>query len=262
VFLRDGAWVAVVRDDIHAAVCELSHRALTHNFADTLTRRREHYHRLLDQSAVTQAQHGGIASAHDRVAFRHDIVAADVVEDARPRQSFMDTLFVADAPQGIVPQYTRSGSTGAVFRADSRPADIDKRFDLDGGILRVTYDIDAAEPLRWEVELNLAMPSCDGFLGRVRSGGVIAGGFGEDLDHGVASGLELEDGVLRGGVTLAMQPPAVATTRPLHTVSQSEAGFEKIMQACVVTLAWQLPAGRHRVVVEFGAAATGPAPGA
>jgi hypothetical protein len=194
------------------------------------------------------------------VAFRHEVVAADVVEDARPRQSFVDTLFVADTPQGILPQYTRAGGTGATFRADSRPADIDKRFVLHHRTLQVIYDIDAAEPLRWEVELNLAMPSCDGFLGRVRSDGLIAGGFGETLNHGIAAGIGLEDGVLRGAVTLAMQPPAIAATRPLHTVSQSEAGFEKIMQACVVTLAWQLPVGRHRLAIEFSAGAVGVAP--
>jgi hypothetical protein len=262
IFLRDDQWVAVVRDDVHAAVCELSHRALSHNFADTLTRRREHYHRLLDQTVARRAQHGGIASAHDRVAFRHEIVAADVVEDRRPRQSFMDTLFVEDGSQGFMPPYVRAGGTDATFLARSRAADIDKRFSLDRGILRVTYDIDAAEPLRWEVELNLAMPSCDGFLGRVRCGNLIVGGFGDVLHHGTTAALSLEDGVLQGGATLAMEPPATTTTQPLRTVSQSEAGFEKIMQACVVTLAWPLGVGRHRLTVEFGGTAVDAAPDA
>jgi hypothetical protein len=262
IFLRDGQLVAVVRDDVHAAVCELSHRRLSHNFADTLTRRREHYHRLLDQTVASRAQHGGIASAHDRVAFRHEIDPADVVEDTRPRQSFMDTLFVEDEPQGIVPRYARAGSSGTTFQARSRVADIDKGFALDEGVLRVTYDIDAAQPLRWEVAVNLAMPSCDGFLGRVRCGDRIGGGFGEVLDHGIATVLTLEDGVLHGQARLGMQPPALVETRPLHTVSQSEAGFEKIMQACVVTLTWQLAAGRHRLVLEFSAAAVDPAPDA
>jgi hypothetical protein len=65
-----------------------------------------------------------------------------------------------------------------------------------------------------------------------------------------------------GGATLAMDPPATTTTQPLRTVSQSEAGFEKIMQACVVTLAWPLGVGRHRLTVEFGGTAVDAAPDA
>jgi hypothetical protein len=88
------------------------------------------------------------------------------------------------------------------------------------------------------------------------------GGFGDVLHHGTTAALSLEDGVLQGGATLAMEPPATTTTQPLRTVSQSEAGFEKIMQACVVTLAWPLGVGRHRLTVEFGGTAVDAAPDA
>jgi hypothetical protein len=38
-------------------------------------------------------------------------------------------------------------------------------------------------------------------------------------------------------------------------VSQSEAGFEKIMQAATLTLAWQVPAGSSEVIVTLSATA-------
>ena len=52
--------------------------------------------------------------------------------------------------------------------------------------------------------------------------------------------LVLEDGVLGGALQLSMDPPAALSARPHKTVSQSEDGFEKIMQAVTLKLAWPL----------------------
>jgi hypothetical protein len=43
--------------------------------------------------------------------------------------------------------------------------------------------------------------------------------------------LTLEDGVLRGRVVLTCSQPVTVSAAPHETVSQSEDGFEKIMQA-------------------------------
>jgi hypothetical protein len=51
--------------------------------------------------------------------------------------------------------------------------------------------------------------------------------------------LTLEDGVLNGRVVLTCGAPATIRAAPHRTVSQSEDGFEKIMQA--VTLAVSFP---------------------
>jgi hypothetical protein len=87
------------------------------------------------------------------------------------------------------------------------------------------------------------MPSCDGYAGRyVQADGTVPGGFGSDL---VAEGMEkmrLEDDVLGGTIELSVTPPARFSARPHRTVSQSEAGFEKIMQAVEITLAWPIAA--------------------
>jgi hypothetical protein len=50
-----------------------------------------------------------------------------------------------------------------------------------------------------------------------------------------------------GSVTLRMDPPARAVGRPYLTVSQSEDGFERIMQAVELVLAWP-DAGRRKSI--------------
>src|SRR6185312_8067688 len=72
IFLQNGILQAVVRDDEHAAIVELDSYSLGHNFGDTLSRRREHYYGKLSADQQAQAQHDGIASAHDRVRFKHE----------------------------------------------------------------------------------------------------------------------------------------------------------------------------------------------
>ena len=95
---------------------------------------------------------------------------------------------------------------------------------------------------RLTTRLNLAMPSCDGFLGRyVLADGSIPGGFGKPVDLPAATALTLEDGVLGGDLRLAASIPAEICGRPQQTVSQSEAGFEKIMQCVELSFQWTLP---------------------
>jgi hypothetical protein len=52
-----------------------------------------------------------------------------------------------------------------------------------------------------------------------------------------------------GAVAVLCSLPALVRARPHLTVSQSEDGFEKIMQCATVTLAWTLAAGRHELSV-------------
>ena len=115
---------------------------------------------------------------------------------------------------------------------------IGKAISIDGNRLRVEYKLDgAATPM--ETQINLAMPSCDGFLGRYLVDGKVPGGLGESFIWEGIKTLTLEDGVLRGRVVLTCSAPATIHAAPHKTVSQSEDGFEKIMQA--VTLKVSIP---------------------
>lgn len=252
VLLRAGGHVAAVRDDGHAAAVEFSSLTLAHNFGDVLTRRAEHYHARLGEAATGHAQAGeGIASAHDRLAFRHAVSPADAAPDPRARALFMD----AWEPHDAVPSWPcfvlAAGADGVVFTAEAGDGAVRKEYALDPDGLAVTWTVEAGAPGTWCTQINLAMPSCDGFLGRYRSAAGVLGGFGQPQALETSDRLRLEDGVLGGGVELLIDPPARVTALPLHTVSQSEAGFEKVMQAATLELRWPLAPGRTMMSVRL-----------
>jgi hypothetical protein len=242
VFIADRNLLAVIRPDTDASLVELSSYTLAHNFGDTLRRYEEGYHSRIvgtnlatDQS--TPGEHkdeDGIASAHDRVAFKHAITAADVVPDARPRGLFVDTWLTENT--AITPNYF--GASATSFTANSDEVRLRKSYKLEGGGLVVSYAASDAGTL--QIEINLAMPSCDGYPGRyVLADGSIPCGFGQALQVESTNKLSLVDGVLGGKLILTSNQALSISAQPHFTVSQSEAGFEKVMQAATLTLRWQ-----------------------
>ncbi len=252
IFLQNGILQAVVRDDADAAVIELDSYSLRHNFGDTLRRREEHYYRKLALGEQAQTQSGGIASAHDRVHLKHAISPSDVEPDSRPRALFLDAWTADPAGPGEPPRYEPDSAGAGVavsFRARLLQGVVQKRISLADNRLMVRYHFGAALTGRFETQLNLAMPSCDGFLGRYVHEGRILGGLGEPIELDPLTILALEDGVLGGSVQVLCSPPARLTARPQHTVSQSEDGFEKVMQAVTVDLSWAVGEDTSELVV-------------
>jgi 4-alpha-glucanotransferase len=250
LFLHNGILQAVVRMDEHAAVIELDSYSLRHNFADTLRRREEHYYRKMKLGEQEHAPHEGIASAHDRVSFKHAITVEDIELDARPRALFLDRCRIAGTWHAPSYMAASAGSPAeASFRGSCGPAVVSKRLVLADNRLSVRYEIDMPAEGEFETELNLAMPSCDGFLGRYVFEGRIPGGFGQQLELAEASTLVLEDRVLGGTLEVLCSEPAMVQARPHYTVSQSEEGFEKVMQAVNLVLRFTVPAGSSRFAI-------------
>jgi alpha-amylase len=232
IFVHGPELQVVVRDDGLAAACELSSYPLRHNFADSLRRYHEHYHDRIGQ-APSEHQGAGIASAHDIVRFKHPVEAADIVPDALPRALCLDHL-----DDVAVTDYQAVEMQAAHF---VRPG-IVKRYVIDAETLTVDWEFTDLASRCFMTELNLAMPSCDGFLGRYRlADGSIGGSFGQPLQLTKAESLTLEDGVLGGRLVLRTSQAAALECRPHQTVSQSEAGFEKIMQSVELRLRWVIP---------------------
>ena len=77
--------------------------------------------------------------------------------------------------------------------------------------------------------------------------GAVAGGLGQPLDLDDATELVLDDGFMGGSVTLRSNVPIGLSAAPCHTVSQSEGGFEKIMQSVTLALSWPLDAAHQEV---------------
>ncbi|MEI6113044.1 MAG: alpha-amylase/4-alpha-glucanotransferase domain-containing protein [Burkholderiales bacterium] len=221
-----------LRDDGLGAAHELSSYPLRHNFGDTLRRYHEHYH---DKIGEGPSQHdgAGIASAHDRVLFKHPISEADIVPDPEPRAMWLDALdgqrltdyALADAHQL---HFLRTG--------------ISKRYSLTDDRVAIDWAFSELAGQAFTTTLNLAMPSCDGVLGRYTlADGSTPCGFGQELNLTDSTLLILDDGLLGGLLQLRASHPVSISCRAHHTVSQSEAGFEKIMQAAVIIIAWTMP---------------------
>jgi 4-alpha-glucanotransferase/alpha-amylase len=234
LFLQSGEIQAVARCDGRAALCELDCYRLAQNFGDTLRRHPEHYHRKAQRGPDSAKAGAGIASAHDRVSFKHEIGPADLALDELPRGMFLDRM--DGAP---VANYTEQPADETQCAARFAAGAVSKQYRLAGSRLSAAWSFGGGRPALFSTELNIAMPSCDGPAGRYIVAGRIPGGFGQPLEEQEVRELLLDDEHLGGGIRVTAWPPASVRARPLHTVSQSEDGFEKIMQCATLVLEWR-----------------------
>ena len=258
--LRNPRLHTYVRDDGNASLVELSSLALAHNFGDTLRAYAEAYHskiHLADANNTVAATGEGITSAHDRVAFLHTILPGDADPDERPRGIFVDSRIDANDMLCPLDGY-QSGERPGSWIAVGEGWRIEKRYTLEEDALSVVFRVEGRNPpASLETEINLAMPSCDGFGGRyVLADGSVPGGFGDDLKLASASQLTLDDSELHGALRIEASRPVRIEAAAHRTVSQSEAGFEKIMQAVCITLAWSPAAGEQRITLRVIPATT------
>lgn len=265
LFLHNGTIQAVIRLDGSAAVIEFDDYRLQQNFGDTLRRHPEHYHAKLDRQAHPAQSGEGIASAHDRVNFKHAIVPEDAAPDDQPQSMLRDAFSsLAGALAGIARRMDRYAETPAAGLAAGAPGlaasvpglavsvpelaviftcaldagSVSKRIAIDGETLAATWHLRQMAPGEFRTTLALAMPSCDGVAGRYVVNGGIPGGFGQSFDWPSIAALALEDLFMGGAVALTFTPPARVRAMPYHSVSQSEDGFERIMQAVNLEISW------------------------
>lgn len=67
--------------------------------------------------------------------------------------------------------------------------------------------------------------------------------FREPLELFAMTGITLDDDALAGNIELKVSSPVGLSAQPCYSVSQSEEGFEKIMQAVTLILEWPVTAG-------------------
>ena len=250
----------VLRDDGLGAAHEFISYPLQHNFGDTLRRHAEHYHRVSTVRPADSAEPAsGIASAHDRVAFKTEVTAADLAVDSTGRALFIDSLLAADGRRTSLCawQIVAADGESVVFAhaLGGTAGGLRKTWQLGAHGFAVSYTGEIPAGMALETELNLALPSCDGYGGRyVESDGSFPGGFGAALEYDGLIQFALEDAELRGRLAVTCTAPVFATMAPHYTVSQSEAGFEKIMQAACIRLRW--PAAGQRIELQLSPCAS------
>ncbi|MBU1692227.1 MAG: DUF1926 domain-containing protein [Gammaproteobacteria bacterium] len=239
VFLHNSAMQAVVRVDGNASVIEFDSYPLRHNFADSLMRQTEHYHRKIHlRDDHGQHEGAGIASAHDRVVFKHEIHPDDLATDVRPRGLFVDSIQPEGGEFSALQDYQLK--TERDLSLTFVGSGVEKRVHLSENRLEASYRFGKESRGTFTTEINLAMPSCDGPAGKFIFAGQVPGGFGQLMELDSVRELLLDDDVLGGTVKLTLSEPARLISRPHFSVSQSEAGFEKIMQAVTLTLSFPL----------------------
>jgi len=252
IFLQNGVLQAVVMGDGSASICELDAYALNHNFGDTLSRQEEHYHRKVGLSQAGGHQGEGIANPHERMISKHEILPSDMVMDTHRRSLFMDKLLPAQGDERLLqyqPAAAHKNTVKIEFVSTQTEGSVSKKIELNANQLSVSYQFDGGFSGLFEIELNIAMPSCDGPAGCFKVGGEVTGGFGQIHQHVQLREIVLMDEVLGGSVTLSASHPASLRSAPCFSVSQSEAGFEKIMQAVTLHLSWPVEEIKQSLVI-------------
>lgn len=248
LFLFNKSLQAIVKLNGYGGICELDDYRLNHNFGDTLRRQAEHYFEKIHQNKQGGEHSGeGIASAHDRVTFKHEIFPADLSTDHNPQGLFTDSWLKEDQDLPIQNYaLVKSSPTSVQFHTKVGVGSITKTIELVAGRVEAQYVTKQLKGGVMSVRLLLAMPCCDGYAGRyIDAAATILGGFGARLDIDKTDRLILDDGVLGGYLILGASQSVSVHAEPYFTVSQSEAGFEKIMQAVEVTV--QFPVGECSV---------------
>ena len=249
VYLQNGVIQLVLKLDGLGAVCEMDSYHLGHNFGDTLRRRSEHYHRRILEgvSGGVGDSVGGIVSAHDRVNFKHEISQSDLEIDDHPRSLFVDRL------EGAFMNYHHHQSDDGVhFQSEGSRTSVAKLFEIEGDRVDVSYHFTGELIGCFSTEINLAMPSCDGWGGRYIYRGEIPGGFGQPLEIDQMDQIILDDDVLGGRLTIKTSSPVRMSSHPHYSVSQSEGGFERIMQSVTLRLDWPVSVGGMTISILVG----------
>lgn len=149
-------------------------------------------------------------------------------------------------------QHTDSDSDPSTirFQTGTTPLQIHKHYTLTDNQLHVCYRFSNKADNRFSTEINLAMPSCDGMGGRFINKNKIPGGFGQLLELTNLSEITLDDDTLGGSVSLRTTAPVRLLAHPHFTVSQSESGFEKIMQAVTLLLEWPIRSKEFTITLD------------
>ncbi len=254
--LQNGILQIILKHDPSASIAEFDAYELKHNFGDTLRRHSEDYFhkiQLCDQNPPHDAagsanfdnpgsaadSGNGIASAHDRIVSKHSIYAADLEPDSQARTLFIDRL----NDTLIEYRHLDSGTNNIRFQTRHKSTLIVKQLELADNRLQVTYRFTGGLKHSFSTEINLAMPSCDGPGGRFIVQGKPVSGFGQQLVLTDLTEITLDDDTLQGRLLLKSSVPGQLHAQPLFTVSQSEQGFEKIMQAVTLLLTWPVETG-------------------
>lgn len=240
--------------------------------ASVLRRRPEAYHEQLRkmEAAAARGEKGDghtLTSVHEQLLAKESGLAALLVYDDHERRSGLVRLLVDGTEVGDFInghwELEEAADSRAVLRRRASELEVRKRIELGGGRpdprLSVTIHVANAGAVGIEGELEMEWN-----LNLLGGGGNPEAYYrwaDEEVRHDstgeVESGTVLSFGNRHEGVdlTAAASPPAPVRWHPVETVSNSEAGFERVYQGSCLLFRWplQLAAGEScEVSVSFG----------
>jgi len=267
VVITTGDLGIFISPEAGGSVQEIDFRPREINLSDTLTRWEEGYHfKLIEAVAGGKVETEETASIHDMVRVKEEGLEKFLKYDRVKRASFVDRFIGASetfegyfdnvyndlgdfsdnaydvvSPRGPV-VLSRDGSVGeasVTVRKEITPIGrnsfaVDYTIRHSGGELPVG--------LRFGVEMNMLLPCCDGpaCFYQASPEAAMAGGAIGLSSAGEAASLEkisLVDTYTGVIVTIEPDRPVTLWRHPIHTVSLSEGGFEKIFQgSCLLFL--------------------------
>jgi alpha-amylase len=251
---------------------ELDVKSPPFNLTDSLTRRREIYHRQL-ASTGEAANDGGSISIHERSTAKEKGLERLLRYDRRNRESLVDhfigmdvtpddfascaydelgdfldgdcSIDISDMKGGKIFTFVRKG----LVRFRKGPIDVGltkkiRMFDADP-VIEVEYEIEAEQTgleCRFAVESALSLLAGDApdryfvFPGRkVADVRLASSGSERDVER-----FGLVDEWMGLEICFELDPPAAVWRAPIETVSNSEAGFERVYQGSAVSVLWPL----------------------
>lgn len=288
VVVRGDACTAVIKPRLGGNLIEFS--ALAHHFSltDTLTRRREGYHRKLEK-ATTAAPASDTASIHDLVLAKEEGLSALLVDDWYLKRCFIDHFIGGNcsleqfqaghwAEEGdfIMEPFTVALDEpartvdlvrdGHLWRPEGVfPVRMEKRYRFfDEARLEVTYRLSTthAAPLHvlFAVENNFnfqAGHAEDRFV-LIDGGRPDASFLDSTGSHPNARAGALLDEYRKLGVAVISDRPAEIWHMPIFTVSLSEGGFEKVYQGTTLVHRFRLTLSQEPQELTFSLVAGAP----
>ncbi len=260
-------------------ISELDWKPRSFNLVNTLTRRREGYHEKILQAVkdiTSDAQMGGARTIHDRVSLKEEGLQYHLIYDWYTRGSLIDHFLGSGVDLAVFmrSEYYEAGDfvLGAYdYKYKKRTNCVSVALERNGAVAGLNVRLSKEISLRrseagfvvcHEIE-NRSAEELNTSFGIEFNFSLLAGNAhdryydipGHTLDKkNLASAGEtnnvrqvsLVDEWLRLRLTMDFGKPAELWRAPVETVSQSEAGFERVYQSSLVMPVWRisLPPGK------------------
>ena len=235
------------------SIVELDAREAGVNLLATMARRKEHYHAKIRQATSSS---GEAKSIHDVVVAKVGDLDRHLVYDSYSRGSLIDHFYAPDAtledaskgwkeigdfvdhwygpspPNSPALKLLRKGRVGGV------PIVLGKKVALTD-VITVTYVLDSEAPVDaiFGVEFNVALLDPEAAVSGPEKG---RRGRLSDLHEGAGERISIRDEWFGLDLEFSAAPAAKYWTYPVHTVSQSESGFDLTYQSTVILPHWRI----------------------